>query len=717
MARRWVYAAVAVPVVLCGAVVTAALLFDPNGQKDRIADAVRRATGRELTLAGPLRLRWSLAPTLEAEDVSLANMPGGSRPAMAVAARVEAQLRLWPLLSRQVELARVTLVRPDILIETTADGRGNWQFDRPAAPAPADSGTPAAQGARTRTVLDSLIVESGRVTWHDGGSGRTIVAEVPHATLEGGDGPLHLVAQAQVAGSSVTLDAHAGPYRQLTGAAAGPWPLSLQAQLADATLSFDGAADPATHLVAGRIRADVPDLARLGHLLQAPNWPALHDIHLAATLPKAGGLPQDVSLRVGAGDLARWLPGATLGTLVLNWPAGQPARLDAEGALAGAPWHATAGLVPAGAGVALRGLSVASAVGDLSGDAAIAVSPRPALRGTLVSKRLDLDAIRGMAAAKPASAPAQAGPAAPAPLAGRVFSDAPLPWASLRRVDADLQLTAGTIRAGGADFHDGAAHVVLGDGVLRIDPGSVQAPQGRVDFSASADARQEPPPLAVAVRSAAFAIDPLAQAFGLPGGSAGSAELDVTLHAAGSTRHALAASLDGHAGIALVDAEIANSALTAVLGDVLQGTGARLDANGSSHLRCLAVRLDAKAGQVTLTAAKLDTTRLLLDASGTMNLADETVALRLHPLLRLGGTGVGAPVRVDGPLRRPTVALDALGGAGRVGVVIGGLSGSGESCAAALTAARDGRPGPMPVESAPAKGGGKPADLLRSLLR
>ena len=75
-----------------------AVSFDPNSQKDRIVEAVRRATGRDLILAGPIRLGWSLAPTLEAQDVSFANMPTGSRPAMATAARVEAQVKLWPLL-------------------------------------------------------------------------------------------------------------------------------------------------------------------------------------------------------------------------------------------------------------------------------------------------------------------------------------------------------------------------------------------------------------------------------------------------------------------------------------------------------------------------------------------------------------------------------------------------------------------------------------------
>ena len=92
-----------------------------------------------------------------------------------------------------------------------------------------------------------------------------------------------------------------------------------------------------------------------------------------------------------------------------------------------------------------------------------------------------------------------------------------------------------------------------------------------------------------------------------------------------------------------------------------------------------------------------------------MNLAEETMALHLRPLLRLGGAGVAAPVRLEGSLRRPSVALDSLGEPGRVGVVIGGLAGAPDNCAAELTSARDGRAGPLP---SPRRGRKKPPARL-----
>ena len=720
MAKRWLIGAAAVLVVLAGGVTVAMVSFDPNGQKGRIAAAVQRATGRTMTLAGPVHLGWGLTPVLEAEDVSLANMPGGTRPQMATVARAEARVKLLPLLTGQVEIARVTLVRPDILLETDASGRGNWQFDRPAAQPSAE---PSRSVRRAPPLLDRLVVEAGRVTWHDGVTGRTSVADVPHATVDAGAGPAQVQAEADVAGAHLTLAASLGTAAQLTGAVPGPWPIKLSAAVGDAKVALDGLADPAARSLSGHIEASVPDLARTGAVLQRPDWPALHDLHLAATLPAGGGLPQDVALQAGASDFGAVLPGLALTHLAYTSASGQPARVEAQGTLAGAPWRVASGLTPAGQGVALRGLTLASGPGDLAGDVVVAASPRPSLRGTLIATRLDLDAVRALhrppapAPVTPGSAPPAATPPPPAPPPDRVFSDAPLPWDMLRRADADLQLTVGTLRAGGADYRNVAGHLVLADGAVRLDSAVVLAPEGRVDLSFSADARAPAPAVVLNLRSGAFAIDPLLRALGLPGGSDAAAEIDVALHAAGASPHALASSLDGHAGLAVVDGELSNAVLAAAFGDLLRSAGTGLDPAGRSHVRCLAVRADATNGRVTLTALKLDTTRLSLDGSGTLNLADETMALRLHPTLRLGGAGVSAPLRLDGGLRHPAVALEAAPGTGRVGVTFGGLAGPADNCAPELTAARDGHAGPLPVDAPGAGKPPKPADLLRKLLR
>ncbi len=710
------------------AVAVLALRFDPNAEKGRIIEAVRRATGRTLVLAGPLHIAYGLHPVLAAEDVAFANAPGGSRPEMVTASRMEVQLGLLPLLSHRVEIDQVTLIHPDILLETDAQGRGNWQFRRPAAPpaaAPAPAGEAVPSSRRTAVALRSLRAEDGRVTWRRR-DGRIMGAALAHARLELGDGPAHLVAEASLQGIPVRLDATLGTLAQLRGPEA--WPVVLSLEAGDATLKLAGVTGRPlrSHGYQGRVELSASDLDGLGVLLsglglRVPPLPALRDVQLVAVLGGTGPLPvpQDVRLHIGAssiGDVA-------LTRLDLSWPgAAQPARLAAEGTAANEPWHLSSGVAQAGAGVALRGLRFASGFGDLAGDVALQYGARPSIRGTLVSQRLDLDSLPRLSIppavppappAAPAAVPPSAPPPAP-PGPDHVFSDSPLPWAALRRADLDLQLSVGDLVWRGADYRALSGHLALANGALRLDPFAMQAPEGLVGLSLSADAGQAEPPVDLALRSDALALDPLLQAAGLPGGSDAMLAVNAVLHSAGSSPHALASHLDGHVGLALVDGEVSNAVLAAALGELQQSVHLGIDPAGRSHVRCFAVRLNAAQGQVSLAALALDTTRLELEGSGTVDLAAETLALRLRPLARLGSVGVLAPVQLAGPMARPAVQLDAPEAGGRAGVVIGAAPGQ-DACPDALTAARDGAPGPMPAP--PKKVGMKPADLLRSLLR
>ncbi|MGE4291654.1 MAG: AsmA family protein [Desulfovibrio sp.] len=103
-----------------------AALFDPNDYRERVAGLVREQTGRELVLAGPLKL--SLFPWLavEAEDVALGNAPGFDSSPMLKVRRVSAELQLLPLLSRELRVGRVTLSGLELFLERNAEGRTNW---------------------------------------------------------------------------------------------------------------------------------------------------------------------------------------------------------------------------------------------------------------------------------------------------------------------------------------------------------------------------------------------------------------------------------------------------------------------------------------------------------------------------------------------------------------------------------------------------------------
>ena len=122
----WSVAAVIGLVIIVAGILLAT--FDADSLKPRIVAAVKQQTGRDLALQGPIRLGLSLRPTLTIQGVAFANPPGFSRPEMATLDRLDLQLSLIPLLSHQIEIDRLVLVKPDILLETDAKGRHNWQF-------------------------------------------------------------------------------------------------------------------------------------------------------------------------------------------------------------------------------------------------------------------------------------------------------------------------------------------------------------------------------------------------------------------------------------------------------------------------------------------------------------------------------------------------------------------------------------------------------------
>ena len=110
---------------------------------------MKRATGRDLALNGKIGLKPSLWPTIQAADVAFSNPPGFSRPQMATLQGMELQLALLPLLSSRIEIDRLVLIHPDILLETDAAGQPNWQMTPEVSPATPAGSQATGPGRRT----------------------------------------------------------------------------------------------------------------------------------------------------------------------------------------------------------------------------------------------------------------------------------------------------------------------------------------------------------------------------------------------------------------------------------------------------------------------------------------------------------------------------------------------------------------------------------------
>ena len=316
----------------------------------RMEAAAFHATGRRLTVSGPIHLILWPAPGFVAADVALANIAGGSRPVMARASEVQATLDLAALLGQRVIVRSLVLQDADILVERTADGRPNWVFTPPPRPVSVRSPgevLPASPPAHVKLTISSVDIEGGRLTWHN----------LP-ALGDGGFAIGHLAAQQQEAASSFTLflaGQHATTPFALSLAAAPPQallaadadhPFALRASLTlgrgdpQDQLGIDGQfADPLHGRgFAGVVHARLRALADLQGLFPHADLPVAEAVRLEARVAEGGAGWTVTQLRAETGrvDAARLLPGLTFASFAATAPnASAPLVVNAAGSLRG----------------------------------------------------------------------------------------------------------------------------------------------------------------------------------------------------------------------------------------------------------------------------------------------------------------------------------------------------------------------------------------------
>jgi AsmA protein len=297
-----------------------------------------------------------------------------------------------------------------------------------------------------------------------------------------------------------------------------------------------------------------------------------------------------------------------------------------------------------------------------------------------------------------------------------MIPDTVLPFHLLLAADANVTLAFDRVDLDGSAVTAIHSSLILKDGVLRIDP--LTAGEPALTASLGVDASKPGAVVHLTVRAPRLALGPLLDLAGLPRAATGTAELQADLTGTGDTPHALAATLNGWAGLAIQDGHLDERLVDQWLAQLRP---LRIDGGETADLRCFAARVDLKDGIATVRPLALNTAALILDGSGEADLGHETLALRLRPRMKIAGTGAAVPLRVSGTFAAPAVKVDlspaGLGEGMLAGLILGGkdvmgAAGGGDPCPAALARARD---APAP----PASGVGKPPaplDLLHQLL-
>jgi AsmA family protein len=159
-------------------------LISPAKLTQMLILEVREATGRELTIAGPVRLGFFPKIAVSAEQVSLSNASWAKQPQMASLDKVALEISLLPLLGRRIEVSSIQLAGLTLNLETNAKGDGNWLMDDIVSPngTTASSSTGAAQADakksasdgdtadRNTVLIENLNLTNGQINYQPSGA-------------------------------------------------------------------------------------------------------------------------------------------------------------------------------------------------------------------------------------------------------------------------------------------------------------------------------------------------------------------------------------------------------------------------------------------------------------------------------------------------------------------------------------------------------------------
>jgi AsmA protein len=681
----------------------------------RIKAEIEAATGYRAEI-GAVDLALGLIPKLELRDVTLST-PGGATPGL-VAPRLAASISLRSLISGGIEIPVVEADGLKLNLDPSL-----WAL--PATERPARDAAAAPSAPRPAASMPHI----GLVRLHDahvilpGSAGRDI--EIPSLSIRNvsATSTSDLAAEWRFRGITFTLAGKAGP---LLGAAPGTLPplgaLSFKAGAGDLGWLLpglrlegleliappDGEAKLSGALTRGGNTAQLEaNLGEIGKLLYGFTGPLPMEARLTsadASITLKGAVARPLELADGQFDLTVDVPDAAG---LSGFPALPPglrgtARLE---------WRDPQN-------ISLPRFQLTSPALVANAALTLGLAGRPNLTGQIDVTRLDLDAL----SQAPTAGPAPAAPSAPPASAGngRVIPDIAVPVASLMALDAELRLAISGVTSRNMGQAALQTNLRLNNGALTLAPFNLTIPAGRLAGQINVNAAANPAQFGLRLRSQGAGLDLAALSGALDGlGLRGRGEIAADLRGAGANTRAIAASLNGTLGIALVNGRLEQGSAMDALGAVLALLSPASQRLGAVELRCLALAFAAEQGVAQSSALFMDSAIGQINGQAGINLRDESLNGRLNTNLRVLGLALRAPVNLGGTLAAPRLGVPAGAALGQnaaglladtlsgriatdpIGNLLGGAGRNAEAdCAEPLRIARLGADGPAPAPRA-----------------
>jgi uncharacterized protein involved in outer membrane biogenesis len=204
--------------------------LDADKYRPQLVDLLSKKTGRTVKLNGPIAFSFGVGGIkISIQDASIGNPTWASRPNMAGMGKFEVGVGLIPLLTHTLDIKELSIENADILLETNAAGKHNWDFGPTATsksealkaedaatmqPMPVE--TNAASGEQLS--IDKLSIVNSQLAMRDA-TGKVSSYNVASLTLGQGLGGAELKFKGDANGTPITLDVKTGIKNLLSKAA------------------------------------------------------------------------------------------------------------------------------------------------------------------------------------------------------------------------------------------------------------------------------------------------------------------------------------------------------------------------------------------------------------------------------------------------------------------------------------------------------------------
>jgi len=653
--------------------------------KNQIENAATNALQRDVTLAGDVKI--SVFPHISAsvEQVSVANPDGFATPNMIEAGALRGSVKWMPLLSRRVDVQEIAFVDADVFLQRKADGNTNWEFASSKEASPPPEGTNGSFDAG----IESAILKNASLTFQDDQSGETYkLSELDlEASLRGMDQPLSATASGRFQEQAFTVDIWLDAPEALTRNLPAQARLDLASDLAN--IKYDGSVQlgdaPSLN---GTFETVVADLAALTQQfeLDVPARSALGRLQVAGKASGALDSPSLTELKLTHdSDL---LSASYEGSVSLN----------GDGTVAG-----TLSIASDRMRDLLSAAAIELAPGDTLQTFAVSGTANGTFKSVMVNNlNLSLDALRGTGQAGidvSATTPRMIGDlSVPAldltPFMGepdpektnqgiQPWSDETLELSGLKSVNANLSLEVGSLTIGDVELTDAVMDVDLTDGLLTADLSQFKAFSGLWLGKLTVDARPATPKVGFDMQGQNVAVANLLGTLAGFDSLTGTGQFKVSAQSSGTSIDAIMQAIDGEVSTSLSDGVVkglnvaalvrsASSLKQAIATGSIQelNFGEALSQNAETDFSSFNTVLKVNDGVANVDVMKLLSPILGVDGTGQINLAGQSMDLRLATSVDKSAQGQGSvvqlngipvPIRISGAWTNPKVTPDLSG--------------------------------------------------------